>query len=333
MNVLKRNNPGMNGDVYVGVDVMKFVCALLIVFLHTYNYDLGQCGDWTRVNLSSVGVPFFFIVSGFLYAKGLKRNANKKEYFLHYLKRVFYMYLFWSVLTLPVAWMNVGIAHSDYSLAFKVIYIVRCFIFSGTLGIYWYLLALVYSCIVIFYALKWNKLFLLYLISFIFFVVGVLYDGGLIKGTFVGKFIHVVVGSENNFLNVGLFYMCIGLFFQEKGFVMNRYVTVFLLILSIVLSTILNEMSPYRFMKAPIAVFLFMLSIQYGFSMFKRSSVTLRKWSTAIYLGHFPFVLLFDYYLKRGTWIDFSLAILFSLVLFYVLSYICPKSFLKHVYG
>ena len=61
--------------------------------------------------------------------------------------------------------------------------------------------------------------------------------------------------------------------------------------------------------------------------------MTLRKWSTAIYLGHFPFVLLFDYYLKRGTWIDFSLAILFSLVLFYVLSYICPKSFLKHVYG
>jgi len=62
MNVLKRNNSGKNGDVYVGVDVMKFVCALLIVFLHTYNYDLGQCGDWTRVNLSSVGVPFFFIV-------------------------------------------------------------------------------------------------------------------------------------------------------------------------------------------------------------------------------------------------------------------------------
>lgn len=312
---------------------MKFVCSFLIVYIHTYNHDWGVIGEWFYTNLSPVGVPFFFIVSGFLYAKGLKNASEQKHYFKRYFKRMVYMYLFWTVITFPVDWMNVCIAHGDYNFVWKVIYQVRCFFFTGSLGIYWYLLALIYNSIIIYYAQKWDKLFLLYVISFFFFVIGVLYNGGLIRQTIIGDIIYVVIGSERNFLNVGLFYMCMGVFLFKKRFVMRKRFTIFLLVLSVVLSTILNSISSYRIMQAPIAFLLFMFAIQFEFVKSKRSSMRLRKWSTVIYLGHFPFILIFDYYLMRGSIIDVPISILFSFVLYYSISKVFPDGLVKIAYG
>ena len=62
-------------DVLFGIDAMKLLCAFLIVYLHTYNRDWGAVGKWIHVNLSTAGVPFFFIVSGALqWNLGIKRR-------------------------------------------------------------------------------------------------------------------------------------------------------------------------------------------------------------------------------------------------------------------
>ena len=75
-------NSTIQTPVFVGLDVMKFICALLVVYLHTYNHDWGAVGEWVHANLSPIGVPFFFIVSGFLYMKKLQESGEgKKEYF------------------------------------------------------------------------------------------------------------------------------------------------------------------------------------------------------------------------------------------------------------
>ena len=47
----------------------------------------------------------------------------------------------------------------------------------------------------------------------------------------------------------------------------------------------------------------------------------------------FPFILLFDFYLRRGTVIDFSMAILFSIVCYYILKRFLPKKALGILYG
>ena len=317
----------------VGIDLMKLICALLIVYLHTYNHDWKVVGEWVHTTLSPIGVPFFFIVSGFFYGKGLQKTMVSKEYFYRYVKRIIYMYVFWSVVTLPVAWMNLGIAHADYSVGLKLLYIVRCFFLTGSIGIYWYLLALIYNSIIIYYALRWRKEILLYMLALVFFVIGVLYDGGLLKGTMVGNIIHVGVGSERNFLNVGLFYMCIGLFFAKKSITLPVLVTWVVLVLFLVATTWYNTVSPYRIMQAPLAILLFLIALQYGYHGLRPYSMMMRKWSTAIYLGHFPLVLLFDYYLVRGTMLDFSIVIIVSLALFYILSFICPQRILRMIYG
>lgn len=322
--------------VYVGLDVMKFVCALLVVFLHTYNHDWGVVGEWVHTNLSPIGVPFFFIVSGFLYMSKLQDSGeNSRGYFRHYLKRVSFMYFFWSIITLPVAWMNVSIAHSDYSLVLKAIYLVRCFFLTGSIGIYWYILALVYNSIIIFYALKWHKMFLLYVVSSVFFIIGVLYDGGMIRDTLLGHFIHVFIGSERNFLNVGLFYMCVGTFMAEckKLLYINISVLCLLLLVCLVLSSYMNAVSSYRIMQAPLAMLLFVYALRAKMTMLAGVSLKMRQWSTALYFGHFPFILCFDYYLKRNSIIDVPMAVLFSLVLFYLIYKISPNRLAKIAYG
>ena len=323
----------VQNPIYSGLDVMKLVCAFLIVYTHTYNHDFGEIGEWVHANLSPVGVPFFFIASGYLYGKGLQKSGYSKAYLLHYLKRVLGMYVFWSVLTLPVAWINISIAHSDYGVLMKVIYIVRCFFFTGSLGIYWYVLALIYNSILMFYAHKWGRCSLLFFFSLIFFIVGVLYNGGGLRETFLGTFIHVVVGSERNALNVGLFYMCIGMLLWKRQSNVNQTLLWGLIVMSLVIKTFLNKITTYEIMQAPIAIVLFLIAIQNNWVNNWCLSLGMRKWSTAIYFGHFPFILLFDYYLKRGTIIDYPVSILFALALYYVIKKISPDRLTVIAYG
>ena len=63
------------------------------------------------------------------------------------------------------------------------------------------------------------------------------------------------------------------------------------------------------------------------------STYHIRKLSTAIYLGHFPFILLFDYYLKRGTIIDVTAALIFSIILYYFIVKLLPNKISTILYG
>ena len=172
----------------------------------------------------------------------------------------------------------------------------------------------------------------LYILALFFFIIGVLYAGG-IRETIVEKVIHVVIGSERNFLNVGLFYMCIGGLIYEKNLILSNRWCIILLAICLVVSSLIYSLSPYKIMQFPIAVLLFMWAFQWNLEIAKEASLEMRKWSTALYLGHFPFLLVFDYYLKRGTMIDFSLSVVFSLSLFYVLSLLLNQRYVKMIYG
>ena len=63
-----------------GLDLFKLIGAFLIVYLHTYNRDWGVTGNWFLHVIASIGVPFFFIVSGFFYGKGLHRTNFSIDY-------------------------------------------------------------------------------------------------------------------------------------------------------------------------------------------------------------------------------------------------------------
>lgn len=320
----------MQNKTYIGIDICKLICAILIVYMHCYCFEPGW--SWIKSSLSSIGVPFFFIASGFFYAKGLTKTENPKRYLTKYLSRITIMYLTWTTLTLPVAWYNVSIAHADYNSLFKVIYFLRCLFLTGSMGVYWYLLALIYNSIIFYYCFVHNKQRLLFLVSLVLFSIGVLYDGGYLLDSFLGNFIHIVIGSERNFLNVGLFYMCIGYYISSHE-IKNHIFYIPLLFLSIIVSELLLPYTNLHFMHAFSAVILFLIALNIKISLKASTSLTIRKMSTAIYLGHFPFILLFDYYLKRGTLIDICAALTFSISLWVIITILLPEKYTKYLYG
>ena len=311
--------------------MLKFLCALLVVYIHTYCFEPGW--GWIKEVLSSVGVPFFFIVSGFFLGKGLRKSESPKDYLVAYNRRLIPMYLGWTLLTLPVAWMNLCYVHSDFPWWWTCAHILRCFVFTGSLGIYWYVLSLIYNSVIIYYCERKGLLKWLFAISIPFFVLGVLYEAGTLANTPLGDFIHVVIGSERNFLNVGLIYMCIGYLFSRVKRWKGKWLWLVCLSGILLLEYYQLACLPYRFLQMPAAVLLFLFGVQWQPNISDNLSKTLRKWSTVIYLSHFPFILVFDFYLKRGTLIDYPMAIAFSLVSYYLLIKILPERISRMLYG
>jgi serine/alanine racemase len=318
-----------------GLDVVKLFCAFLIVFLHTYNRDLGSIGNWFWNVITSIGVPFFFIVSGFFYAIGLNRISFSKDYFLKYFKRLLIMYVTWTIITLPVSWLCVERGHPDYSLPLKVAYLFRMIFFSGSCGIYWYVLALICCSVVIYYFMKRGRVMTLYLIAVLLFGVGVWYNSPYNNNNIVFQFIHAVFGSERNFFNVGLFYMCVGHCFasyEQKLKIKDIYIYA-LLVISILLRTWEVNVLHTNLLQALIAIILFLLAWNLKVNISDERSLMIRKLSTAMYLLHYPFILLFDFFLKRGTVIDYPVALCFCFIVFYLMMKYLPVKWQKVLLG
>ena len=318
-----------------GLDIYKWVCAFLIVFLHTYNRDWGVAGHWFWSVITSIGVPFFFIVSGFFYGKGLVRTEFSKEYFFNYFKRLVIMYVVWTIITLPVSWLCILRGHPDYSLPLKIVYLFRMIFFSGSCGIYWYILALIHCSAVIFYSMKRGWENTLYVIALFLFGVGVWYDSPYNNHNLVFQFIHAVFGSERNFFNVGLFYMCIGYFFASHEQILKaKSIYLYgLFFISIVLRTFEVNLLHTNLLQALIAIVVFILAWNTTIYISDEKSLKIRKLSTAMYLLHYPFILLFDFYLRRGTLLDYSVALCFCFIVFYVIINYFPVKWQKVLLG
>ena len=246
---------------FPGVDIAKLICALLIVFTHTYCFDCGEIGKWIQSNLSTVGVPFFFIASGYFYAKGLCSASDKKTYFVRYFLRLGKMYVFWSIITLPVDLLTTQIAHPDWPLWMLFLSLPRGFFLVGSCGVYWYILSLLCNSIILYLANRYRKETLVYLIGFVGFFIGVLYSSGMLNDTILHTVIHVLFSSERNFLNVGLFYMSIGYAMKNVSFPQKWGWAILIIVGSVICGTLVEKFTTLRFMHAFSAIGLFVLSM------------------------------------------------------------------------
>lgn len=321
-------------QIYYGIDVFKLIFSLLIVYTHTYCYDLGRLGNWIQQVLSGVGVPFFFIVSGFFYAKGLNRAADKKQYFYSYFKRMAKLYLVWTIISLPMFWKTIVMAHGDYSFLMKCIYLIRSILFSGSMGVYWYILSLLYISVIVYFVNTHKKFEIpMYIASCIFFCIGIVYMMGNPDRNMFFHLLHAVFGSERNFLTVGLFYTSIGYYFANRENKYNVIKIACLLFITILLKTYEVKYLEVHFMQAFIAIFAFLLSINLPCKNLAKYCGHFRKLSTAIYLEHFMIILWFDFYLQRGTIVDFTFTLVSSILIYLVVLKTLPKKIVSTIYG
>jgi len=243
------------------------------------------------------------------------------------------MYIAWSIITLPVSWMCIEWGHPDYSFPVKIIYLFRMFLFSGSCGIYWYLLAMIMCSPIIFLFSVKRKEKLLFFIAVILFIVGLIYNSPYNNNNILFVFIHIVFGSERNFLNVGLFYMCIGYYFASHPTKFKTRLLIIVFFISIIAKTFEDNYWGISCMKVFIAVSLFILARNLNINISDLLSISIRKLSTAIYLLHFPFLLIYDYYFSRGTLTGFFSAIAFSVTTYYLLKWVLPEKYMKLLFG
>ena len=80
-----------------------------------------------------------------------------------------------------------------------------------------------------------------------------------------------------------------------------------------------------NFSPAFIAIGAFAVAVGFDFQKLSGISLQMRKLSVGLYLLHCPFILSFDFYLRKGTLLDFPLTLAFSIIVFYSLSRFAPR--------
>ena len=68
------------------VDIFKFIFSLAIVALHSW--FLGQYRDWLYPVFYYSAVPYFFIASGFFFAKKYYDKGYSKDIYRNFCKRL-----------------------------------------------------------------------------------------------------------------------------------------------------------------------------------------------------------------------------------------------------
>lgn len=137
---------------YVNLDIAKFVCSLLIVFIHTSPFaEMSTIVDfYFKDVVARVAVPLYFAMSGFLFFRKLDyqdgKIKNSPENLRHLMKcvtRNLTVYLTWSVI-----YYAASIPEWYYSGWWGIYVIKDCVVklfFTGSYYHLWYLLALIYA--------------------------------------------------------------------------------------------------------------------------------------------------------------------------------------------
>ena len=202
---------------YKTLDFAKFICAILIIVLHTA--PLSSYSSILTFGLRNIitviAVPFFFLTSGFLAFKKLDSLSfeKKKPYIWHYLKRIAVMYLIWSAIYfifVAIKWHRNG-----FSIASLLEYI-KDFFFEGSYSTIWFLPALLVATLAVYWLQKrfsYRTIFLFSCVVYLFTLGGSSYYG-LVTKIPVIKGIYDLYYSFFDSIKNGI---CFGMLFVSMG--------------------------------------------------------------------------------------------------------------------
>ena len=320
--------------IFYGIDYCKLLCAILIVFMHTVRGPL-EFVYWIRDVITLIAVPYFFIVSGFFFGRNISlKEGGALEYTKKYFKRLFVLYAAWSVLVIPVSLLCIDMRYPESSCFFRIVYLIRMFFLSGSCGIYWYILALLINCWVLYFVyLKKIPMLLVWSLAISFFIIGILYDSNHFKDIFFFELIHIIFSSTRNFLHTGLIYMLIGFYFAFHHILIKKKYLFILFFICILLRTWECVYSDFQFVQLFLAVLLFLITVQIS-SGDVLSSKWARRLSMALFLEHFPILIVVDYYFQIDSFLYiFFMILTICVVLYFLMRRFLPNAIFKMFYA
>ncbi len=288
------------------IDIVKVIMAILVIGIHTEPFGFNIWLDRGFAIITRLCVPFFFITSSYFY--WLKDKGALK-----FLKRIFLLYLIWSLIYLPF---------DIHFLSEKTIGDILYFHFwEGNRHALWYLWGSIVGFIITYLSLKIFKPKTVLIISVFFLLIGCLKStwSPLIENIFSCN-ITDLFGSRN-----GLFYafpyFSLGMVIaksHDKG--KNRNVKklitgflvsfVFLIIESIICILFFKSPSTIMWISCfPYSYFLFMIVNNINIHLNKKTSLMLRKISTLMYVSQYLFIYMFEFFGFHGMILFFLVSI------------------------
>lgn len=141
------------------IDLMKFICAFLVLFLHTANLgkpygnaiEDGMARVLYYIVWSINPVEFFFVASAYFLFKSINGSSDDDytKKIRRYIQRLIVLYSFWSLFYLDSLFVPFFEATNAKFLIFALARAFRRFFLIGSEGHMWYVLSLIYSLIIL----------------------------------------------------------------------------------------------------------------------------------------------------------------------------------------
>lgn len=292
---------------YKGLDLVKFIMALLIVVLHTHPFDgISDVLNFTTADvLGRVAVPFFFAATGFLMERKLKNSGNMNKVVGKYVWNILKLYLIWTVIYFPIIICYGKITCEERGLKYAVLAFFRDTVLSGSYVHLWYLPATMTGVVLVFYAIKglgMKKAGILFAVLYLMGLLTQSYFGVLLKildsdGFVWGLLLAVkkVMVTCRNGIFFGSVFIYIGAAVARRPTEMAKWKALSGMVLSVLFLWI-EEVCLYRYgvvrepdmylMLAPAAYFLLCMALQIRTD---RSTVWFREMSKNLYFVHMIF--------------------------------------------
>lgn len=324
----------MKSQTYGILDIAKFISALLVIAIHCAPFiEVNEAFNLFYVQvIARLAVPFFFTASGWLFFRKINpkhgmHDEENKAAFKHYWKRIFQLYLVWSILYLPllaIGWIQGGFDTST------LLRLMRDILFNGTYYHLWFLPALLLGVPIVYYMYThWNKRSMLwvcaglYVIGMLINVYGNVLSSIPLLGTLLHAYESVFVTGRNGLFFAPL-YLVLGIYAQDfidqpykrqAGFAFLLSFCAFCIEAWLLVEWgIMHDLTSMYLMLAPTVFFLFIFLLQFALPP-KQIYVTLRKMSLLLYVSHIYFIYLFLNVLHMGNLIVYVLSIASSAVL------------------
>lgn len=314
---------------YEAMDLIKFISSIAVMCIHCTSYQYTVFRQYFVDGFFYAAVIYFFICSGYFLEHTLSRGD--KTAFYNYEKKLILTYLFWSVVGLPSMLYNLSMIYpNDYK--FWGLMLIRSFVLTGSSGIYWFLLSMILAAFIIFVFVSHKQEKMLYIFAICGFLLGIIWEyTGEINPLF--SVLNIMFGNSRNFIMQGVPYMCVGYVLANKNQKFNWKVLSFALIVAILLCIFESRtVSGVGVMPMVVAICMFELGRVLIIPQIAKSSLILRELSSSIYYLHFLFILVFDLYLKKPWYIDYSLTLAFC-VLIYMMVKLINTPFLNLVFN
>lgn len=346
--------------VYSNIDLLKFIFSFFIVMIHTNIFaDVNPTVDYIFGNIiTRIAVPFFFISSGFFFAKSFEYNKQKKvagtkTNFKRLRKtewRIILLYAVWSFIYLFIA---LSVNYDGWSINNIVDYVITSVVRCSYYHL-WYVYALVFAYPILYFFMRHLNPKAVAGICISFYLAGVFVNSYayLLPLQGMTSFFERISGVTGYYLVSNILFralplMWLGVFVARHRKKPNKLLCLMGAVLcfgmyfaeNIMLNNFSNGKAAghYLIFSALCVYFIFLCALQFKKTVNKENGIRLRKMSTVIYCLHAMIQLVLSDYLIPGinSFVLFLLASIITAGLSVAIVLLSEKrklKFLKYLY-